>query len=156
MIQQYPEKDFIIDRLIKYLKNELNLEYFRYKVSDIDGNTADILVKKDSKIFKNKIENQEYIKFNVEELIDKRMFDNDDEIIIIDINFDEGIINLEYLCDSLNYNYLSYSNDVKEKLSIFISYVIKKSANLIIMIRKINFTYHIMRAIIYLQHKYVL
>ena len=53
-------------------------------------------------------------------------FDNDDEIIIIDINFDEGIINLEYLCDSLNYNYLSYSNDVKEKLSIFISYVIKK------------------------------
>ena len=125
MIQQYPEKDFIIDRLIKYLKNELNLEYFRYKVSDIDGNTADILVKKDSKIFKNKIENQEYIKFNVEELIDKRMFDNDDEIIIIDINFDEGIINLEYLCDSLNYNYLSYSNDVKEKLSIFISYVIK-------------------------------
>ncbi len=127
MIQQYPEKDFIIDRLIKYLKNELNLEYFRYKVSDIDGNTADILVKKDSKIFKNKIENQEYIKFNVEELIDKRMFDNDDEIIIIDINFDEGIINLEYLCDSLNYNYLSYSNDVKEKLSIFISYVIKKN-----------------------------
>ena len=126
MIQQYPEKDFIIDRLIKYLKNELNLEYFRYKVSDIGGNTADILVKKDSKIFKNKIENQEYIKFNVEELIDKRMFDNDDEIIIIDINFDEGIINLEYLCDSLNYNYLSYSNDVKEKLSIFISYVIKK------------------------------
>lgn len=126
MIQQYPEKDFIIDRLIKYLKNELNLEYFRYKVSDIDGNTADILVKKDSKIFKNKIENQEYIKFNVEELIDKRMFDNDDEIIIIDINFNEGIINLEYLCDSLNYNYLSYSNDVKEKLSIFISYVIKK------------------------------
>ena len=126
MIQQYPEKDFIIDRLIKYLKNELNLEYFRYKVSDIDGNAADIIVKKDSKIFKNKIENQEYIKFNVEELIDKRMFDNDDEIIIIDINFDEGIINLEYLCDSLNYNYLSYSNDVKEKLSIFISYVIKK------------------------------
>ena len=126
MIQQYPEKDFIIDRLIKYLKNELNLEYFRYKVSDIDGNTADILVKKDSKIFKNKIENQEYIKFNVEELIDKRMFDNDDEIIIIDINFDEGIINLEYLCDSLNYNYLSYSNDVKEKLSIFISYDKKK------------------------------
>lgn len=126
MIQQYPEKDFIIDRLIKYLKNELNLEYFRYKVSDIDGNTADIIVKKNSEIFKNNIENQQYIKFNVEELIDKRMFSNYDEIIIIDINFDEGLINLEYLCDSLNYNYLSYSNDVKEKLSIFISYVIKK------------------------------
>lgn len=129
MIQQYPEKDFIIDRLIKYLKNELNLEYFRYKVSDIDGNTADILVKKDSTIFKDKIENQKYIKFNVEELIDKRMFSNDDEIIIIDINFDEGLINLEYLCDSLNYNYLSYSNDIKEKLSIFSSYVIRKANN---------------------------
>ena len=129
MIQQYPEKDFIIDRLIKYLKNELNFDYFRYKVSDIDGNTADILVKKDSTIFKDKIENQKYIKFNVEELIDKRMFSNDDEIIIIDINFDEGLINLEYLCDSLNYNYLSYSNDIKEKLSIFSSYVIRKANN---------------------------
>lgn len=129
MIQQYPEKDFIIDRLIKYLKNELNFDYFRYKVSDIDGNTADILVKRDSTIFKDKIENQKYIKFNVEELIDKRMFSNDDEIIIIDINFDEGLINLEYLCDSLNYNYLSYSNDIKEKLSIFSSYVIRKANN---------------------------
>ena len=129
MIQQYPEKDFIIDRLIKYLKNELNFDYFRYKVSDIDGNTADIIVKKDSEIFKNNIENQQYTKFNVEELIDKRMFDNNDEIIIIDINFDEGIINLEYLCDSLNYNYLSYSNDIKEKLSIFSSYAIRKTNN---------------------------
>ena len=129
MIQQYPEKDFIIDRLIKYLKKELNFEYFRYKVSDIDGNTADIIVKKDSEIFKNNIENQQYTKFNIEELIDKRMFDNNDEIIIIDINFDEGIINLEYLCDSLNYNYLSYSNDIKEKLSIFSSYAIRKTNN---------------------------
>lgn len=129
MIQQYPEKDFIIDRLIKYLKNELNFDYFRYKVSDIDGNTADIIVKKNSEIFQNNIENQQYIKFNVEELIDKRMFSNDDEIIIIDINFDEGLINLEYLCDSLNYNYLSYSNDIKEKLSIFSSYVIRKANN---------------------------
>ena len=129
MIQQYPEKDFIIDRLIKYLKKELNFDYFRYKVSDIDGNTADIIVKKDSEIFKNNIENQQYIKFNLEDLIDKRMFDNDDEIIIIDINFDEGIINLEYLCDSLNYNYLSYSNDIKEKLSIFSSYAIRKTNN---------------------------
>ena len=90
---------------------------------------ADIIVKKNSEIFKNNIENQQYIKFNVEELIDKRMFSNDDEIIIIDINFDEGLINLEYLCDSLNYNYLSYSNDIKEKLSIFSSYVIRKANN---------------------------
>ena len=87
MIQQYPEKDFIIDRLIKYLKNELNFDYFRYKVSDIDGNTADIIVKKNSEIFKNNIENQQYIKFNVEELIDKRMFSNDDEAVRSIIDF---------------------------------------------------------------------
>ena len=78
---------------------------------------------------KNAVVNQQYIKFNVEELIDKRMFSNYDEIIIIDINFDEGLINLEYLCDSLNYNYLSYSNDVKEKLLTFTNYVIRKSNN---------------------------
>ena len=129
MTQQYLEKDFIIDSLIKYLKKELNLEYFRYKVSDMDGNTADIIVKKESEIFKNNIENQKYIKFNVEELIDKRMFDNDNEIIIIDINFEEGIINLEYLCDSLNYHYLSYSNDIKKKLSKFSSYIVRKTNN---------------------------
>ena len=57
------------------------------------------------------------------------MFSNYDEIIIIDINFDEGLINLEYLCDSLNYNYLSYSNNIKEILSTFINYVISKSNN---------------------------
>ena len=54
------------------------------------------------------------------------MFDNKDEIIITDLNFDENLINLGYLCDSLNYDFLSYSNIIKEKLSIFIDYVINK------------------------------
>ena len=123
----YQEKDFIIDRLIIYLKRELNIDYFKYKIIDIEGNIADIIVKKNSEIFKNKIEGKEEINFNVEELLDSRMFDNNDEIIIIDLNFDEKILNLSYLCDSLTYNYLSYSEQIKDKLSTFINYVINKN-----------------------------
>lgn len=123
----YQEKDFIINKLITYLKKELNIDYFKYEVLDIDGNVADIIVKKDSELFKNNVEGQDYLKFNAEELIDKRMFDNDDEIIITDFNFDENLLNLGYLCDSLNYNYLSYNKKIQEKLSTFISYVINKN-----------------------------
>ena len=127
MIQQYLEKDFIIDRLITYLKRELNLEYFRYKISDINGNTADVIIKNDSKIFKSDIEGKEYIKFNVEELIDKRMFDNYDEIILLDLNFEENILTLDFLGDSLKYNYLSYSKEIIDKLAIFINYIINRN-----------------------------
>ena len=123
----YKEKDFVIDRLITYLKRELNIDYFKYKIVDIDCNVADVIVKKDSELFRNNVEEQDYLKFNVEELIDKRMFDNDDEIIITDFNFDEKLLNLGYLCDSLNYNYLSYSDKIKEKLSTFVDYVINKN-----------------------------
>ena len=123
----YQEKDFIIDRLIIYLKRELNIDYFKYKIIDNEGNIADIIVKKNSEIFKNKIEGKEEINFNIEELLDSRMFDNNDEIIIIDLNFDEKILNLSYLCDSLTYNYLSYSEQIKDKLSTFINYVINKN-----------------------------
>ena len=123
----YQEKDFIIDRLITYLKRELDTEYYKYKVIDIDDNIVDILVKKDSKIFKNDIEGKDYLSFNAEELIDSRMFDNEDEIIITDFNFDENLLNLGYLCDSLNYNFLSYSDTIKDKLSTFIDYVINKN-----------------------------
>lgn len=122
----YQEKDFIIDRLIAYLKRELDKDYFKYKIIDIDNNIADILVKKDSKIFKNNIDEKDFLKFNAEELIDSRMFDNEDEIIITDLNFDENLLNLGYLCDSLNYNYLSYSDEIVKKLTIFINYIIKR------------------------------
>ena len=47
----YQDKSFITDKLITYLKRELNIDYFRYKVIDIDGNVADIIVKKDSELF---------------------------------------------------------------------------------------------------------
>ena len=123
----YQEKDFIIDKLIIYLKRELDIDYFKYKIIDIDGNTVDILVKKDSKIFKDNIEGKDFLNFNAEELIDSRMFDNKDEIIITDLSFDEKLLNLGYLCECLNYNYLSYSDEVKGKLSEFVDYVINKN-----------------------------
>lgn len=123
----YQEKKIIIDRLITYLKRELDINYYKYKIIDIDGNIADIIVKEDSKIFKENIEGKEFLNFNAEELIDDRIFQNEDEIIIVDLNFDENLLNLGYLCDSLSYNFSSYSNEIKEKLSIFINYVINKN-----------------------------
>lgn len=122
----YQDKNFILDKLIIYLKRELQVDYYKYKIKDIDNNIADILVKSDSKIFKQNIEGKEYLDFNAEELIDSRMFDNEDEIIITDLNFDENLLNLGYICDSLNYNFLSYSDTIKDKLSTFINYVINK------------------------------
>ena len=123
----YQDKNFIIDRLITYLNKELDVDYHKYKIIDIDGNIVDIIVKKDSKIFKENIEGKEFLNFNAEELIDSRMFDNKDEIIIIDLNFDENLLNLGYLCDSLSYNFLSYSDTIKDKLSTFVNYVINKN-----------------------------
>lgn len=122
----YQDKNFILDKLIIYLRRELNIDYYKYKIIDIDNNVADILVKSDSKIFKQNIEGKEYLNFNAEELIDSRMFDNEDEIIIADLNFDENLLNLGYICDSLNYNFLSYSDTIKDKLSTFINYIINK------------------------------
>ena len=122
----YQDKNFILDKLIIYLKRELNTDYYKYKIVDIDNNRADILVKSGSKIFKQNIEGKEYLDFYVEELIDSRMFDNRDEIIITDMNFDENLLNLGYICDSLNYNFLSYSDTIKEKLSTFVNYIISK------------------------------
>lgn len=123
----YQEKDFIINRLIIYLKRELDIDYFKYKIIDIDDNIADIIVKKDSKIFKDNIEGKDFLNFNAEELIDSRMFNNEDEIIITDLNFDEKVLNLGYLCDSLDYNFLSYSDAIKDKLTTFVNYVINKN-----------------------------
>lgn len=123
----YQEKDFIIDRLIIYLKRELSIEYFKYRIVDIDDNIVDIIIKKESKIFKENIEGKEFLNFNAEELIDSRIFDNEDEIIITDLNCNENLLNLGYLCDSFSYNFLSYSDVIKEKLSIFVDYVINKN-----------------------------
>ena len=94
---------------------------------DIDNNIADILVNKNSNIFKKYIAEKDFVAFNLESLIDNRMFKNEDEIIITDMNFDDQQINLGYLCDSLNYNNLSYSETLKDKLSVFLDFTIKRS-----------------------------
>ena len=61
----YQDKNFILDKLIIYLKRELNTDYYKYKIVDIDNNRADILVKSGSKIFKQNIEGKEYLYFYV-------------------------------------------------------------------------------------------
>ena len=58
----YQEKDFIIDRLITYLKQELDMDYYKYKIIDIDDNIVDILVKKNSQIFRDNIDAKEFLK----------------------------------------------------------------------------------------------
>ncbi len=129
MIKVYENKQYLIEKLIIYLKKELNYEYTNYTIKDMNDNTADILVKKDSKIFNEYIKGKEYINFEIEELIDKRCFDNEDEILIINYNFEKGI-NLEYIQNTLNYNYLSYSKKIKEKLEIFINYIFEKNGHI--------------------------
>ena len=113
----YHEKDSIINTLIKYLKIELNKDYFKYKIIDINNNIADILVSQDSEIFKNLIQGN------------NKIFNNQEEIIIIDLNFEDKKINLGYLCDSLNYKNLSYSERLKNSLTSFIDFVINKKIN---------------------------
>ena len=49
-----------------------------------------------------------------------------DEIIIADLNCDGNLLNLGYICDSLSYNFLSYSDEIKDKLATFANYVINK------------------------------
>lgn len=123
----YQDKDFIMDKLVIYLQRELSIDFFKYKIVDFDNNIADILVKKESIIFKDTIEGKDLMNFNVEELIDSRVFNNKDEIIIVDLNSDDVLLNLGYLCDSLDYNYLSYSDSIKNTLSTFVDYVINKN-----------------------------
>ncbi len=123
----YQNKKFITKKLIIYLQRELNINYKEYKIVDIEGNIADILVKDNSKIFKETIEKEEVLDFNVEELINNKSFNNQDEILIIDLNSDESQINLGYLCDSLNYHFLSYSNEIKNTLITFVDYVINRN-----------------------------
>lgn len=122
----YQDKDYIVNKLIAYLKKELNIEYFQHEIIDLNGNKAIVLIKENSKIFKENIEQKELVNFHVEELIDKRMFENKNEVIILDINSEENLLDLEYMCESLEYNYLSYSEEIKNELSNFVNYVLNK------------------------------
>ena len=59
------------------------------------------------------------------ELIKEMFLNNKDEIIVVDLNSNE-ILDLGYICGSLNYNFLSYSDEIKNKLTIFVDYIINK------------------------------
>ena len=123
----YQDKEYIVNKLIAYLKRELNIEYFQHEIIDLNGNKAIVLIKENSKMFKEKIEQKEFLNFHVEELIDKRMFENKNEVIILDINSEKKLLDLEYMCESLEYNYLSYSEEIKNELSNFVNYVLNKA-----------------------------
>ena len=118
-------KFFIIKKLIKYLSNELKIDYKFDMMVDQDGNVADVLVKRDSNLFKQYEASADSLEFNVECFINKKMFNNKADIIILDMNSDEKLLNLEYLCDSLDYKNLSYSDEIVARLKFFLEYVIE-------------------------------
>lgn len=122
----FQDKNFIINKLIQYLKKELDIQYFYITKEDINSNVVNLLIKENSSIYEREIKEKEYIPCEAELLIDKRMYNNTDEIIIVDINSDDNILNLKYLNDSLEYKFLSYSEVLKEKLNIFLEYIIRK------------------------------
>lgn len=121
----YQKKGTIVEALIKYLKNKLSLDYEHVVVQDIDGNIADVLVRTDSELFVSQLKSKDILEYNIENLIDKRMFNNLNDIIIIDLIGEPEYLNIGYLCDSLEYRYLSYSRELKEKLELFVEYVLK-------------------------------
>ena len=122
----YWDKSFIIEKLIKYLEKDLGIKYFHYEIVDQDYNFIDLLVKEDSNIYVKEIKDNEFMDYNVENLIDRKYKNNSDEIIIIGINSSDSYLDLQYLCNSLNYKSLSYSQEIKERLKIFTEYVLNK------------------------------
>lgn len=122
----YWDKSFIIEKLIKYLEKDLGIKYFHYEIVDQDYNFIDLLVKEDSNIYVKEIKDNEFMDYNVENLIDRKYKNNSDEIIIIGINSNDSYLDLHYLCNSLNYKSLSYSQEIKERLKIFTEYVLNK------------------------------
>ena len=122
----YWDRSFIIEKLIKYLEKDLGIKYFHYEIVDQDYNFIDLLVKEDSNIYVKEIKDNEFMDYNVENLIDRKYKNNSDEIIIIGINSNDSYLDLQYLCNSLNYKSLSYSQEIKERLKIFTEYVLNK------------------------------
>ena len=123
----FQDKDFFVNKIQSFLKEQIDLDYNFYTVNDINGNRAHLLVRQASKIFEKYIDGKEIIEFDIEELIDSRMFDNTNEIIILDLNFDDNLINLEYMCKTFEYYYLSYSDSFKKRLEAFIDYILSRN-----------------------------
>ena len=123
----YQDKIFFIDLLIEYLKTTTNNDYFWYKSIDIDSNVTDILVKENSELFEKHFKENTQLDFNIERLLDKNLFSTQDDIILLDMNFDDNLLDIGYLADSLEYESLSYSDNLKNTLSDFIDYIISNN-----------------------------
>lgn len=123
----YQDKMFIIDLLIEHLKATTNNDYFWYKSIDIDSNVTDILVKENSELFEKHFKENTTLDFNIERLLDKTLFNNKDDIILLDMNFADNLLDIGYLADSLEYESLSYSENLKNTLSDFIDYIISNN-----------------------------
>lgn len=52
----YDDKNFIIKKLIAYLKQELHADYTQYTIEDYDGNRVELLAKKIVNYFKKKLQ----------------------------------------------------------------------------------------------------
>lgn len=123
----YQDKIFFIDLLIEHLKTTTNNDYFWYKSIDIDSNVTDILVKENSELFEKHFKENTQLDFNIERLLDKNLFSTQDDIILLDMNFDDNLLDIGYLADSLEYESLSYSENLKNTLSDFIDYIISNN-----------------------------
>ena len=123
----YQDKLFIIDLLIEHLKDKTNNDYFWYTCVDIDLNVTDILVKENSNLFESHFKKNTQLDFNIERLLDKNLFNNQDEIILLDMNFDDNLLDIGYIAASLSYESLSYSENIKNVLSDFIDYIISNN-----------------------------
>ena len=122
----FQKKDLMIQALIQYLREQRSDEYEHFVVQDADGNVADILALKGSQLFQTEVSTKDYLEYNIENIIDKRMFDNEKDIIILDITGAGEYLNLGYLCESLDYPYVTYSKELKETLERFVEYVLEK------------------------------
>ncbi len=81
-LEEYKEEDYILaksmyqdkktfsENLIKYLKEELNIDYFYTEIVDYQFSTFKCLIKEESEIYETKIKNEEYLPFDGEYLCD--------------------------------------------------------------------------------------
>ncbi len=120
------DKEKIVNLLINYLNENMNCKYLYSLIEDINGNSADTIVLKDSKLFDDEIEGHDLLKYDVELLIDRRYTKNNGEIIILELNAGANEINLEYLVESIRAEYISYSRELINYLEIFVEFLINK------------------------------
>ncbi len=120
------DKNQVIDMLTNFLDESFNCKYLYSLIEDDKGKSADAMVLSNSKLFVDKLEGQDILDYDIERLIDKRYSDNTGEIILLDLNGFSPTINIEYLHDSLQSSYNSYSIPLKNHLEVFVNFLINK------------------------------